>query len=393
MISDKKPEAPKSEKAPNKKPAEEIAETNAANKDQNDAEASSKKGAIALLIVIISLLVYHLISDRLTPYTQQARVYANIVAIAPEVGGKVEQVLITDNQNVDKDAPLLEIDDPQYEIAVEKATADLTATKRELEAADAAIEMAESNLAVAEAELERAQKESERHERLYKKDKGAISLRRVEVSRANFKKAQSGVEASKAQVAQAKQARGSLNEDNDRLQAAQSAVEKAKLDLERTKLRAPGNGLITNLAIDKGQFASPGKPIMTFIAIHDVWISADMTENNLGHIVVGDKAQVVFDIMPGRVFDAKVRSISYGVNTKKEPTPGQLSSIENSNDFLRQAQRFPVIIEITEADREDLKNLKIGGQADVIVYTQSGFITNWIGRIYIRAMSLFSFLY
>lgn len=391
MTNDKKPSSPKAIKPAAKKAPKKQA--TAPENEKDNADKTSKKGAIALLAVTLTMLVYHLISDRLTPYTQQARVYANIVAIAPEVGGKVEEVFITDNQNVTKNERLLEIDDAPYTIALQKAEADLSATNRELDAADSAVLMAVSNLAVAEAELERAEKERDRHESLYKKDPGAISLRRVEVSRANYKKALSRVDASKAQVTQAEQARGSLNDDNDRLQASQSAVEKAKLDLERTTLRAPGDGLITNLGIDTGQFASPGKPIMTFIAIHDVWVSADMTENNLGHIQSGDKAEIVFDIMPGRVFNAKVRSISYGVNTKKEPTPGQLSSVENSKDFLRQAQRFPVIIEINDEDREALRKLKIGGQADVIIYTQSGYITNWIGRMFIRAMSLFSYLY
>ncbi|MFK7974805.1 MAG: HlyD family secretion protein [Halioglobus sp.] len=368
-------------------------EENEGNAAQSDAGQSSRRGAIVLLVVIALMLVYHLASDRFTPYTQQARVYANIVSLAAEVGGKVTQVHALDNQNVKAGDPLVSIDQAPYEIALQKARADLSATRRELEAADGAILVAQANLAASEAELERAQKERDRHESLYGLDNGAISLRRVEVSRANLKKAASRVESSKAQVAQSVQARGSKTEDNDRIQAARSAVDKATLDLERTLLRAPGDGLITNLGIDTGQFASPGKPIMTFIAIHDVWVSADMTENNLGHLRVGDEAEVVFDIMPGRVFKAAVRSVSFGVNTKKEPKPGQLSQVENSKDFLRQAQRFPVILEMVNADRADLAQLKIGGQADVIVYTSTSVVTRWIGRLYIRAMGFFSYLY
>lgn len=360
--------------------------------DQQDG-AASRRGAIGLLAVLVLLLVYHLVSDRFTPSTSQARVYANVVSLAAEVGGKVTEVFVQDNQTVASGQRLLAIDDAPYKIALQKARADVSATKRELESADAAIVVARANLVAAEAERERAVKERDRHESLYALDNGAISLRRVEVSRANLKKADSRVESARAQVAQAEQARGRQDEDNDRLQAARSAVEKASLDIERTVLQAPGNGLITNLAIDVGQFASPGKPIMTFIAVHDVWVSADMTENNLGHVRVGDQAEVVFDIMPGQVFPAEVRSISYGVDTRKEPTPGQLSRVENSKEFLRSAQRFPVILELVDPRREELEKLKIGGQADVIVYTEESAVSRWIGKLFIRATSFLSYLY
>jgi multidrug resistance efflux pump len=360
---------------------------------ESSEENASKKGALVLLGVIVILLVYHVVADRFTPYTQQARTYANVVALAPEVKGRIEDIFVQDNQRVEKGDPLLEIDKTQYEIALQKANADLIATERELEVADANIKVAEANLVTSQAEYDRAKKELDRHESLHKKDPGAISIRRIDVSRANFDKAASRIESAKAKLVQTKKARGSTDSDNDRLRAARSAVEIAQLNLDHTTLIAPDDGLITNLAVDAGQLISPSKAIMTFIAIDDVWISSDMTENNLGNIQVGDHAEVIFDIMPGKVFSAKVRSISYGVKTKKKSEPGQLSDVENSKDFLRKAQRFPVIIELNENNPETLRLLKIGGQVDVIVYTEKGNVTNWIGKLFIRVMSLFSYFY
>ena len=80
---------------------------------------------------------------------------------------------------------------------------------------------------------------------------------------------------------------------------------------------------------------------MTLIAIHDLWISADMTENNLGNIDPGDEAAIVLDVMPGEVLKGRVRSVGGGVGTGQPSPPGTLPAVENNRDWLRQAQRIP----------------------------------------------------
>ena len=84
---------------------------------------------------------------------------------------------------------------------------------------------------------------------------------------------------------------------------------------------------------------------MTLIAIHDVWISADMTENNLGNIDPGDQTAIVLDVMPGRVLKGRIRSVGGGVGTGQSAPPGTLPTVENNRDWLRQAQRIPVAVE------------------------------------------------
>ena len=63
---------------------------------------------------------------------------------------------------------------------------------------------------------------------------------------------------------------------------------------------------------------------MTLIAVHDVWVSADLTENNLGNIDVGDEAAIVLDVMPGVVLKGRVRSVGGGVSSGQNGTPGTL---------------------------------------------------------------------
>ena len=78
---------------------------------------------------------------------------------------------------------------------------------------------------------------------------------------------------------------------------------------------APASGTVTDLRTDVGHFAQAGAPVMTLIAIHDLWITADMTENNLGHIDVGDEVAIVLDVLPGEVLKGRVRSVGCGVQS------------------------------------------------------------------------------
>ena len=145
--------------------------------------------------------------------------------------------------------------------------------------------------------------------------------------------------------------------------------------------------MVTDLRTDVGHFAQAGAPAMTLIAIHDLWISADMTENNLGNIDPGDEVAIVLDVLPGKVLKGRVRSVGSGVGSGQQAQPGTLPTIENSRDWLRQAQRFPVAVEFDPSERERLREVRIGGQAEVLVYTGDNALMNWLGAAFIRLMS------
>ena len=80
--------------------------------------------------------------------------------------------------------------------------------------------------------------------------------------------------------------------------------------------------MVTDLRTDVGHFAQPGAPVMTLIAMHDLWISADLTENNIGHVDPGDEVAIVLDVMPGEVLKGRVRSIGGGVGSGQSTPPG-----------------------------------------------------------------------
>ncbi|MBD9601152.1 HlyD family secretion protein [Pseudomonas sp. PDM10] len=356
----------------------------------------AKKGIKWVLLLILLSLTWYLLADRFTPYTQQARVGAFVIPVASEVAGRVTRVNVRNNQDVKAGEILFEVDPQPYQIAVDRARADLESTRRQIGASTAGIASAQANLRAAQANELKARQDNQRLEGLYREDPGTISVRLLEVSRANREQAVSQVAAARAEVQRAREQEGGSEEDNALLRSAATALSKAELDLSNTQIRARSAGLITDLRTDAGQFAAAGSPVMTLIAIHDVWISADMTENNLGLVKLDTPVSIVLDALPGEVFEGRVRSVGYGVSVGQTPAPGTLPSVQNSRDWLRPAQRFPVIIEFSPDSLNTLRDsraIRAGGQAEVMVFPSEGNPLNPLGRVFVGFMSWLSYAY
>ncbi len=353
----------------------------------------ARRGVSVVAGVIVLTLLWYLLADRYTPYTQQARVQALIVPVAAEVSGRVTEVRAQNNQTVEAGQDLFQIDPEPFQIAVERARADLEATRRQVGASTAAIDSALASQRAAEANELQSRQDRDRLERLYHDDPGTISLRRLEISRATFEQAVAKVAAAQADVQRAREQEGGSSEDNAQLRSAATTLEKAELDLANTRIRASSAGLVTDLRTEVGQFAAAGKPVLTLITVDDVWISAEFTENNLGHVRPGTPVRIVLDALPGRVFKGKVRSIGYGVSVGSETPPGSLPTAQNNRDWLRAAQRFPVIVEFEPGQLDEPRALRIGGQAEVMAFPRDGNPLNPLGRMFLRVMSWLSFAY
>lgn len=266
--------------------------------DNTPPGKASRNATLGLLGLIALLLGWYLLADRLTPYSSQARVQAFVVPIAAEVAGQIQRVHVRDNQDVAAGDPLFEIDPEPYEIALAKARSDYQTVLSGVKAGNEGVKAAEAALMAMRAAYDNAAKDAARQERLYREDPGAISVRRLEVAQASRETAKSQVAAAEADVRRAIEAAGASGDDNSQLLSARSAVHKAELDRANTRVVAPGRGLITDLRTDSGQFIGAGAPAMTLIAIHDVWISADLTENNLGNVQPGDRVAILLDSLP-----------------------------------------------------------------------------------------------
>ncbi len=370
-------------------------EDNVAEEKQKEANQVVKKGGIGVALAIVLSLTWYLLADRFTPYTSQARIEGYVVGVAPQVAGTVTRVWARNNQEVEKDQPLFEIDRSQYQIALDRARSDLENAGRQVGAGSEAVNAARANLLATRANERKARQDADRLERLYKEDPGTISVRRVEVSQATLEQARAQVTAAQADIQRSiEQMGGDVAADNSILKTALTAVAKAELDLANTLVKAPSRGVVTDLTADVGRYAGTGNPVLTLIVIHDVWINAEFTENNLGHVEVGTPVEILFDVLPGRVFKGEVRSVGLGTSAGGDQPAGTLPTIQNNRDWLRQSQRFPVIIGFdTEQDAALRRNLRIGGQASVIAYSAGTSVLKLLGKAYIRLASFFSYAY
>jgi multidrug resistance efflux pump len=346
-----------------------------------------------VLVLIVASLAWYFVSDRLTPYTSQARVQAFVVPVAAEVSGIVLKVYVKNNDEVQAGQRLFDIDPNPYRIALQRSRSDYESVLRSVNGSRLAVDAARAGLQAAAADRVNAEQDSRRLEQIFAEDPGAVSIRRVQSAQAGLIKARSQEKAAAVELRRAQEAAGESGENNAQLISARSAIEKAELDFKRTQVVAPARGRVTDLRTDIGQFAQAGAPLMTLIAVHDLWISADMTENNLGNITPGDEVAIVLDVMPGKVWKGRVRSVGSGVSGGSEAKPGALPTIENSRDWLRRAQRFPVAIEFDQSQREELRAVRIGGQAEVLVYTGDHTVMNWLGSVFIKLMSYLSYVY
>ena len=345
---------------------------------------------IVLTLCIVLMIVY-LVGDRLTPYTTQARVHAYVVPVAPQVAGRLISVDVENNQKVKAGQKLFSIDPGSYEFAVQAAEAVLKNTEQSIQSGVSNVEASRASVDSSKASVWAAEQDTTRMRRIRKEDEGAISERRIQQSEAGLESSRANLAAARASLQAAISALGSTDENNAQIQQARTSLENARLNLERTIVYAPRDGMITDLRIDQGNFATAGAALMTFIAIHDTWIRADLTENNLGNVNEGDRVEVTFDVRPGKVFKGQIRQAGYGIEVNTNAL-GTLPTIDNDRNWLRSEQRFPVTIDFEASDISE-SNLRVGSQVSVMVYTGDNPIMNALGWFYIRVQAYLSYAY
>jgi multidrug resistance efflux pump len=370
----------------------EASENESATVDATPAMDPVRKWTFILLGACAVLMAWYLIADRVTPYTTQARVHALVVPIAAEVAGSVSDVSVSSNQFVDAGDVLFTIDSERYRLAVATAEANLQSARQATGASAANVDAAEAQLGAARASQRRAEQDAVRLLRIKTEDPGAISERRIESAEATLAVTKSQVGAAEAGLERARQDLGESGDENSRILQAQAGLDQAELDLARTTITAPDSGVVTDVRVNRGNFAQAGAPLMTFLATQDIWVQADFTENSLGNIKRGDTVELVFDALPGKVIKGTIRTTGFGVNVDSAPL-GSLPTIDNDRNWLRDAQRFSVLVNFELPNADDRLGIRIGAQASVIVYTGDGFLFNTIGKLKMRLVSIFTYAY
>jgi multidrug resistance efflux pump len=342
-----------------------------------------------VLIITALIFVWYIVADRHAPWSDQARVQTYVIPIVPQVSGRVTEVLVKQDQIVSPGDILFKIDPSDYELAVENAEASLELAGQEIGAGMASVVTAQAQLVVAETNVEHVNAQSARVFEM--EEKNVLSHSDGDKARAAIKQSKAQVVSAKANLDKAKQALGKEGNDNPRIRAAMAQLKKAQLDLSRTVVIAPSKGGITNLQIDTGFYAKAGAASMTFIEGNNAWVQVNLRENNLANLAIGNSVEIALDVNPGTIYQGKISSIGFAVDTSSTSAVGGLATVESKTGWLRDAQRFPVMI--TFDDDSTKGKRRLGGQADVQIYTGDNWFVNSLGWLWIRVLSILSYVY
>ena len=356
---------------------------------EEKGNASIKKITIVVLLLTVIFFIWYVAADRHTPYTDQGRIQGLITPVSPRVSGFVTDIRIGLHSRVQAGDTLFQLDRRPFEIAVLTAEAGIDNAVQSIAASSASVKSAAGRLGVSRAQLDRAERNWNRVQQVMKENEGALSAADKDQSETAYLQAVEAVASAEAGLERAQQQLGVDGPENPKIRTAVQTLEQAQLDLEFATVVAPTDGVIESFDIDLGYYASAGQPLTTLISSSDVWIQANLKENNLSKMSLGDEVEYILDIAPGRVFKGEVRSIGFGV-ASDQTNKGGLPTISEKKGWLQDPQRFPVIISSNDPEVIDL--YRLGGQVDVVVYTGNNFILNSIAALKIRLMSYLSYV-
>jgi multidrug resistance efflux pump len=352
-----------------------------------DSANPLRRAALIVVAVTVALFALSIVMERLTPSSSQAVVQAYVIRMAPEVAGRAIGVDVADNARVDAGQILFRIDPRPFEIAVAEAQAHVEQIGQTLGASTAAVDSAQARVVKEAAELENVEAQTERIFELVKR--GVYPLAKADTARAARDAARAVLAASQADLAKAREELGPKGADNPQLKEALATLARARLNLFYTTVKAPAAGVVSNLQLGTGQFIAAGQAALTFIETTTVWVSAMFKENSLEYMSESDRAELVFDSLPGLVFKAHVESIGWGVSQNSvDPTTG-LPTIKNDSGWVRDPQRFPVRLIVDETPPRG--SVRFGSQVNVIVYSGNNPVTDVLGAVWIRIISIVTY--
>lgn len=274
--------------------------------------------AITLILVAIAVVVVFRAWAFYTesPWTRDAKFTADVVAISPDVTGLITDVRVRDNQYVKKGEVLFTIDQPRFQKTLAEAEADVQ---------------------YYQSLVDEKRREAARRNKL-----GVIAMSREAIEQSN----------------------NDLQTSEHQLAKAQATRDLAKLDLERTVIRAPSNGWVTNLNVFTGEFINRGTTSVALVKADSYYIMAYMEETKLEGIRPGYRAEIT-PLGSERVLRGTVDSIAAGVTNSSSSVDSKgMATIDSNLEWVRLAQRVPVKIRL---DRQQGNLYPAGTTATVVV--------------------------
>jgi membrane fusion protein (multidrug efflux system) len=298
--------------------------------------------------------------------TDDAYVKAGRVQISAEVEGRVVAVLVHENEHVSQGTPLFEIDNTPFEIAVDRAKADLLEAQSSIEAARARYRETQAKLEQAKADLEFAERELARQTKLAESHvASAAKLDAAKQARAQAEQGQVALwQEQQALLAELGGDAEAPTETHPRYLSALAMLDKAELDLARTTVVAPAAGLVSQIDnFRPGAYVRPGTPVFSLVEIEKIWVEANLKETQLTRVQPGQPARVRVDAYPGHVWQAHVDSVGAGTGAEFALLPPQNAT----GNWVKITQRVPVRLAIDRVQGEP--PLRLGMSAQVVIDT------------------------
>ncbi len=333
--------------------------------------------AIVLVIIAICYFLYDtlVLSKRVS--TDNAYVAAETAQVMPLVSGQVIEVAVGDTQNVKRGDVLMRLDDSDQQIAVAQAEADLAGAERrygqtaatgdalqaQVDARSAEIGTARAQLLVAQGNLERAQTDYRRRQALV--SAGAVSGDEVTAATNALRTARANIVVAQAGIAQATATRASALEDRaantaltrgttqataPEVLTARAKLRQAKLNLSRTVVRAPIDGIISQRNVQIGQRLAPGTAAMAIVPVDKLYVNANYKEGQLQHVRIGQHATLTSDLHGGDVvYHGRVVGLAGGTGASSALIPAQNAT----GNWIKVVQRLPVRIALDSKELRD----------------------------------------
>jgi membrane fusion protein (multidrug efflux system) len=349
------------------------------------AKAARRKKWFAALGIATAALAgsYYLFVDGDHVSTDNAYVNADVAQVTPQLAAPVAAVEVVNTQMVRKGDVLLRLDDSDARIALVRAEAEWQRVRRQygqvvatgealaaqVQQGDAAVRRAQSQLDVAASAFAKARIDLDRRVKLV--DSGAISAEELTVARNAFAAAEGNLGQARAELAEAKAARsaasgsraanaalveGTTVDTNPDVTAARAKLEQARLDLARTVIRAPIDGVVTNRQVQVGQRVAAGTPVMTVVPVDTLYVDANFKEGQLARVRVGQPVRLTTDLYGDKiVFHGRVMGFSGGTGAAFALIPAQNAT----GNWIKVVQRLPVRVAL---DRRELAQhpLRVG---------------------------------
>lgn len=349
---------------------------------------AARKRAFAIFAAVLGALAlayagYQLLFGGRYVETDNAYVGAEVGQVTPLVGGPVARVLVTDTQAVKAGDLLIQLDDADARLAVTAAQADVARAERQVrgtlatgtalaagvDATAAAAQAGAARLEKARADLARARTDLARRQALI--GDGAVSGEELTNARTAFAAATAAVEQASADLAQlrAQQANargtrsanaaltaGTTVETHPDVLAARAKLEQARLELARTQIRAPFDGVVAGRQVEVGQRVAPGAVLMRVVPLSRVYVDANFKENQLRRVRPGQPVELVSDLYGDDVvYHGRVVGFSGGTGAAFALIPAQNAS----GNWIKVVQRVPVRVALN-ADELRAHPLRVG---------------------------------